>query len=180
MKGTTRIICCFLLFFFPVGSVPAAAGDATETTGDVLSLLIPASAYVITFCHEDPPGRRQFEISFLTSVGTVYGMKAVIDQHGPNGHSHSFPSGHSALAFSGAAFLQGRYGLQYGLPAFLAAGFVGFSRVESENHRWVDVAAGAGISILSALFFVSPYGEEISLVPLADKEFTGLALIGRW
>jgi membrane-associated phospholipid phosphatase len=179
MKNATRIICCFLIFFFLAGGLPAAAGDATETTGDVLSLLIPASAYVITFCHKDTPGRRQFEKSFLTSVGAVYGMKTVIDQDGPNGQSHSFPSGHSALAVAG--FLQRRYGVKYGLPAFVAAGFVGYSRVESDNHRWVDVAAGAGISILGTLYFVSPYGEEIGLVPfLAGKGYTGLALIGRW
>jgi len=178
MKNLSRVICCLVVLVLAIPAAFAMAGDGIETAGDMLSLLAPAAALAATYQRKDEEGRWQFAKSFLTSVGTTYGLKAIIDHDGPNGKSHSFPSGHSALAFSGASFLQLRYGWHYGLPAFLAAGFVGYSRVESDNHDWGDVAASAGISILSSLYFVSPQEKKVGLVPLADDRHLGLAMVG--
>ena len=58
----------------------------------------------------------------------------------------SFPSDTAALAFAPAQFLWDRYGWEYGVPAYLAAGFVGYSRVDAKKHHWYDVAASAGMS----------------------------------
>ena len=49
------------------------------------------------------------------------------------------------IAFSGATFLQKRYGWSYGLPAYALATFVGYSRVAADRHHWWDCAAGAAI-----------------------------------
>jgi len=74
----------------------------------------------------------------------------------PNGGHQSFPSGHTASAFAGAAFLQRRYGWKVGVPACFAATFVGYSRVESHNHYTSDVVAGAAIAIGANLIFAHP------------------------
>ena len=58
----------------------------------------------------------------------------------------SFPSDTSALAFAPAQFLWDRYGWEYGVPAYAAAAFVGYSRVDAKRHHWWDVAASAAIS----------------------------------
>lgn len=163
-----------------LGARPAAAAGTTEKAGDILCLLTPAAAYGLTWYRGDQNGSRQFEKSFLTSIGATYGLKAIIDHNGPNGQSHAFPSGHSALAFSGAAFLQRRYGWRPALPAWLAAVFVGYSRIQSDNHDFADVAAGAGISIAAAWYFAIPHQEELTVAPYLQRGGGGIALTGRW
>ena len=45
----------------------------------------------------------------------------------------SFPSGHTSAAFTGAAFMDYKYGLKYGLPAYILASFVGWSEYMQKN-----------------------------------------------
>ena len=174
----TILFSCLAVFLLVTHS--ASAAGTIEKAGDILCLLTPVAAYGTTWYKGDKIGSRQFEKSFLTSVGTTYGLKAIIDHQGPNGQSHAFPSGHSALAFSGAAFLQRRYGWRPALPAWLAALFVGYSRIQSDNHDLADVAAGAGISIASAWYFATPQRNDLAVVPYLKKEGGGITLTGRW
>lgn len=82
----------------------------------------------------------------------------------PNGGNQSFPSGHTSISFSAAEFMRERYGWEYGLPAYAVASFVGYSRVESNQHYPRDVVAGAAIGILSSYIFTKPYhGYTVSL-----------------
>ena len=50
-----------------------------------------------------------------------------------------------------------RYGWEYGIPAYAAASFVAYSRVEANEHYPHDVIAGAAIGILSSFIFTRPY-----------------------
>ena len=63
----------------------AHAESTNKLSGDILHLLIPASAYVATYCLDDKEGRKQFYKSFLTNVGVTYALKIVIDKDRPNG-----------------------------------------------------------------------------------------------
>jgi len=67
------------------------------------------------------------------------------------------PSGHTSISFSSAEFMRKRYGWEYGVPAYAAASFVAYSRVESRQHHPADVIAGAGIGIVSSYIFTKPY-----------------------
>ncbi len=49
-----------------------------------------------------------------------------------------------------------RYGWDYGIPAYAAASFVGYSRVESGKHYAHDVVAGAAIGIIAVIFSPDP------------------------
>src|SRR5262249_16283922 len=69
-------------------------------------------------------------------------LKPTIDRTRPNGGHQSFPSGHAASAFAGAAFLQRRYGWRIGVPAGLLASFAAWSRVESREPYTSDALAG--------------------------------------
>lgn len=129
-------------------AAPAAAKSSSiETSGTAVAIALPLTAAGIALWKQDGTGVKQLaEVTALT-VGTAFLLKYAIHEERPD-HSddHSFPSDTSALAFAPAQFLWTRYGWEYGAPAYLAAGYVGYSRVESDQHHWWDVVASAGIS----------------------------------
>ena len=152
------ILAIIVSFFFPF---PVSANDDIELAGDIISVVLPLTAAGMTAYHGDQEGFIQFSKSFLTTLGTTYALNYSINTEGPSGESHSFPSGHTSLAFSGASFLQRRYGWKYGIPAYAAASFVGWSRIESENHYLKDVLAGAALGIISTYIFTIPHQKRI-------------------
>ena len=95
--------------------------------------------------------------SLAITAGVTYALKYGIDERRPDGGNQSMPSGHSSISFSSAEYLRKRYGWEYGVPAYAAASFVAYSRVESREHHPQDVIAGAGIGILSSYIFTKPY-----------------------
>ena len=114
------------------------ASDNVETGGTIIQVVVPAVAYGMTFVYDDEDGQMEFYKSFATPLATTYALKFTIDKKRPNGGSMSFPSGHTSAAFSGASFIQKRYGWQYGIPAYLTASFVDYSRVEAKKQRKRD------------------------------------------
>lgn len=63
---------------------------------------------------------------------------------------NSFPSGHTATAFTGAELMRIEYGNWIGLAGYLVAGTVAALRIYNDRHWLSDVLGGAGIGILSA------------------------------
>jgi len=155
---------------------PAYAKD----DGSALRTLIPALAYGSTFYMHDADGRIQFYKSFFTNIATTYTLKNVISKTRPNGKDdESFPSGHTAVAFQGAAFIHKRYGLKYATAAYLGASYVGWRRVATDNHFTVDVVAGAAIGMASSFIFTRSY-DGFVVTPLADSGFYGIAISKQW
>jgi membrane-associated phospholipid phosphatase len=84
------------------------------------------------------------EIAFVES------LKYITQRERPDGSDNlSFPSGHSAGAFTVAAVFSHYYGWKWGVPLYAAAGLVAVSRVEKGKHWPSDVAAGATIGLLA-------------------------------
>lgn len=80
-----------------------------------------------------------------------YGMKYMIHEKRPDmSDNHSFPSGHVAMAFTGAELLRSEYGTAYGIAGYAVATGVAFLRLYNNRHWLNDVLMGAGIGILSA------------------------------
>ena len=153
-------------------ALPARADSAMETAGTGVAIALPLAAGGITLLKRDWTGSAQLFVSTALTVGTVYGLKQIVREQRPD-HSDfkSFPSDTSALAFAPAQFLWQRYGWEYGLPAYAAATFVGWSRVDAKQHHWWDVAASAAISLgyneLITTRFQEKYGfdSEVSATP---------------
>lgn len=128
----------------------------TETAGTGIAIALPIVAGGITLLKHDRVGTAQLIATTALTVGTAYGLKQLIHECRPfaepcfkgGGNWDSFPSDTTALAAAPAEFLRERYGWQYGLPAYAATAFVGWSRVDAQKHHWYDVAASAGISLL--------------------------------
>ena len=134
-----------------------SAADNIQTAGDVLQFVLPATAAGLTLGHRDGQGALQLGESLAVTLGVTYALKYGLDAKRPNGGGQSFPSGHTSISFSAAEFMRKRYGWEYGVPAYAAASFVAYSRVESRQHHPQDVVAGAGIGILSSYIFTKPY-----------------------
>lgn len=153
--------------------------STTSTLGDIGQIALPASAVLVTLFNQDKQGLGQLAATYGATLGTVYILKPTVDRERPDGGSGSFPSGHTASAFAGAGYLQIRYGWAYGVPAYLAASFVGYSRVEADRHWTSDVVAGAAIGIIANLIFTKPY-QNTTMTAYANNESRGIAIETRW
>lgn len=156
----------------------ALAGDHTRTPrddGDVLMYALPLSALGATFLYDDKAGRQDYYKIMLSTALTVEGTKRLVGKLRPDGGSrNSYPSGHTAAAFSGASFLQHRYGAAWGVPAYVLAAYTGYSRVWADAHHVDDVIAGASIAVLNTLFWSEPMDGPLQVQAQAIEE--GMAI----
>jgi hypothetical protein len=138
--------------------------ESIRSIGDVVQISLPFAAGLSTVILWDKEGAWQFVKSLGTTLALTYGLKYLINKPRPNGATdgHALPSGHTAAAFSGAAFIQKRYGWGYGVPAYALAGFCAYSRIQGNDPRhdgW-DAAAGIVVGVGSTYLFTTPYQKE--------------------
>jgi len=157
----------------------AHGGNSIEAAGEVLTLLLPATAAGFTVGLKDGKGAIQLAESVGLTAAVTYGLKYTIQESAPNGDSHSFPSAHTSLAFSSAEFMRKRYGWEYGIPCYLAAAFVAVSRVEAKDHYVHDVLAGAAIGVASSYLFTQPY-KGWNVQPEVGRTYFGIKLSRMW
>jgi len=87
--------------------------------------------------------------SIVMAGGAISALKLAVHAKRPDGGSHSFPSGHTALAFSVAPVVAHHLGWQAGLAAYTVATATGLARMEDRHHYLSDVLVGAAIGIAS-------------------------------
>jgi membrane-associated phospholipid phosphatase len=147
-----KLMRLVLVLALALGASAVRAG-VVEQAGDVGAVLLPAGAAVGALVVGDREGLGQLALAYASTMAVVYVLKPAIDRTRPDGGGQSFPSGHAASAFAGAAFLQRRYGWRLGVPAYALATYVGWSRVEADRHHPSDVVASAAIAIGANLLF---------------------------
>ena len=156
-----------------------AALAADAMSGHIVMTLLPLSAITAAYLKNDHEGKKQWLRNFGANQIVISLMRlgfneAKIGQR-PDGGGYGFPSGHVAVAGAGASFWHERYGWEYGIPAWLAAGYVAWARVDQNNHKWRDVIASGLVSYGIGKLFVTP--EDASYVaPVIGPEWVGL----RW
>jgi len=159
-----RLLLMLLVVGVTACPIAVYASEGVTNAGDALAYALPAVAVAATYFHDDGKGFMELGEAGATTAVVTYGLKYSINETRPNGEAYSFPSAHTSSSFTAAEFLRKRYGWEYGLPAYIAAAFVGYSRVEGNFHYTQDVLAGAAIGILSSYIFTEPYkGWEVSV-----------------
>ncbi len=149
---------------------------AVRTSGDVLAFATPVAGLTAILLLEDWQGLKQGAFAGITTVGVTYALKYLVKKERPDGSdNHSFPSMHTSVSFTGAAFLQRRYGWKWGIPAYAVASYVGFSRIYGKKHDVWDVLAGAAIGAGSAYIFTRPFAKKynLSISPVTDGNHIG-------
>ena len=97
--------------------------------------------------------RRTASTILLTTVVTHSIKHLNLEMRPDRSSSTSFPSGHTAFAFSGAELLRLEYGktsVWIPVAGYAVALLTGFMRIYNDRHWAGDVLAGAGIGMLSA------------------------------
>lgn len=93
-------------------------------------------------------------VSFGLNASITYGLKHTIHEMRPDGtDNHSFPSGHTSIAFCGATTLMHEYrhvSPWIGVAGYTLAAGVAVDRIRRNRHHWGDVVVGAGIGVASA------------------------------
>ena len=168
-----RIKSLLCLFFGAVIVTPMAAEAASvnltpaplsssqkaiESVGTAVAIAEPLIAGGISVYEDDWVGVQQLIVETGLTVGTALALKQVVRERRPDGSDFSsFPSNTTALAASGSSYLWGRYGWEYGVPALLATGFVGYSRVQARQHHWYDTLASEAISAGYGFIVTKPF-----------------------
>ena len=129
-----------------------------EKSGDIISVALPVSAFASAIIWQD---KQKPTLQFIKTIGVslviTHSLKRIINKERPNGGDYSFPSGHTSAAFTGAAFIERKYGFKYGIPSYLLASYVGWTRFHENKHDKWDVLGGAIIGIGSAYIFTKPF-----------------------
>jgi hypothetical protein len=161
-------------------TVPVHASDQDIVdAGDALQILLPASGYLGTIIAKDKEGAIMLTKSLVTQGVVVWAGKQAAGKFRPQGTStESYPSGHTAAAFTGASFLYTRYGRVYGIPAYALAAFTGYSRVVADAHHVDDVLSGMSVGLFSNWFWVSPHESRVVAYPSIynDKYYLNLKI----
>lgn len=120
-----------------------------------------------------------YATSQLISAAFVLPLKRITKVERPDGSNfHSFPSGHTTIAFSSAQFMFREYkdsNFWLGISGYPFAVFTGMYRVINDRHWVSDVVAGAGFGILSTELAYWLYPKINNLI--VGKEGKGRAMI---
>lgn len=120
--------------------------------------------------------------SYAIMATTVLSLKSISHVERPDGSSNnSFPSGHTATAFMGAEFLYQEYkdkSIWYGIAGYAVATGTGLFRIYNNRHWLTDVAAGAGIGILSTkiAYWINPYITKKLFKSSAENKSTSMIM----
>ena len=153
-----------------MGAAHAGSGTNWGSVSDVLAVGLPAIAAGTTWAKQDGEGVKELALTLGTAFGATEVLKSTVHEWRPD-HSDqkSFPSGHAAVAFAAATYMDTRYGEEFGAwrPALYgAAALTAVARVQADKHHWKDVIAGGALGWASAKLWTRPVaGGQMALLP---------------
>jgi membrane-associated phospholipid phosphatase len=170
-RNITLILLCAVLLCFSRTALSQTEGERHEHTriDDYIQYAPMAAGLGLGWLGVEArhSGRDRVLLTgtaFCTMTAIAGGLKYTIREERPDKtDNRSFPSGHAARAFMGAELVRMEYGTPLGIAAYGTAIGVACLRVYNDRHWWHDVAAGAGIGILSThiAYWVLPLEKRI-------------------
>ena len=154
MKGSFN--ACILIIALSFFTYTNSQNHGIESTGDFLQLALPITALTSNLVFKEDTNYLWQDLkAFSASIVLTHTFKTLIDKERPNGATdgHAFPSGHTSCAFAGAAIIHKRFGWKIGVPAYLLASYVGWSRINANRHDLWDVLGGSIVGIGSIFLF---------------------------
>jgi hypothetical protein len=155
-------------------------GEDFQTSADNYLQFVPVAQIYLgkTFGFKPKNDFQHQTINIIVAnaiMGTVvFATKNITQQERPDQSDNlSFPSGHTALAFTNAALLYYEYkdsNLWYASSGFLFATATGILRIANNKHYTSDVLAGAGIGLASGL--IVSYWNPLKSVTFGKKKKT--------
>lgn len=176
-----RFIVVFVALITTVVVTPACA-QKQRHLGDFLATAIPLATLGTELYRGDREGAGQYALTFATATLGTEALKHVTHVERPDGsNDQSFPSGHAVRAFSAAAYVRQRHGLEEATPLYLLALYVGHTRVAARRHRWTDVAGSALVAEASAAWLVRPSPDsQVAISAAFDHRYVGATLTVSW
>jgi membrane-associated phospholipid phosphatase len=144
-------------------------GTSFHTSTDNFSLLVPVGQIFLgKYLGYKPKNDFQHQsVNIIIANGimgvTVLALKNTFKEERPDKSDQlSFPSGHTAIAFTNAALLYYEYkdsNIWYASSGYLFAAATGVLRVANNKHFTSDVLTGAGIGIASGMLvsYLNPF-----------------------
>ena len=171
-----------LIAWFMLLGAPQAQAQSQQRIGDVLATAMPLATLGTELYRGDREGAWQYTLTFAASTAGTEVIKRLTHVERPDGsNDQSFPSGHAARAFSAAAYVRRRHGLDAAWPMYIAALYVGHTRVAANRHRWADVAGAALVSEAAAWWLVDPEPDaRVVVAPAFDHRYIGVQISARW
>ena len=136
-------------------------GEDFETNADNILPFVPVAQIYLgkTFGYKQKNDFHHQTINIaianVMAVSVTEVLKRTVKEERPDqSNDLSFPSGHTAVAFTNAALLYYEYkdsNLWYASSGFLFASATGILRIANNKHYTSDVLAGAGIGLASGL-----------------------------
>ncbi len=176
------LIVCLMAAALGLSATTATAGDdygTKDLSVDVITAAVPLTGLAVAYFTGDTEGQKQWlrntGVNQVLTSALRLGFNETSWGERPNGHEYGFPSGHVAFVMSGATFLGERYGWKWGTPAYMAAAYVAYVRVDDDHHHWRDVIASGALAYGVAMLTVTPENATY-LAPVIGPDFLGL----RW
>jgi membrane-associated phospholipid phosphatase len=159
-----------LVLSFAVSMAGVANAGGVQTWGhvsDALAVGLPLLAAGTAFGKGDSQGVKELTYSLGATLAATTSLKSLIHEQRPDGSGNdSFPSGHTAIAFAAARFIDKRYAPEASPYLYAAAGLTALARVKADKHFTKDVVVGAALGYASAEYFTRPIaGGAVSLMP---------------
>jgi membrane-associated phospholipid phosphatase len=159
-----------LVLSFAVSMAGIANAGGVQTWGhvsDALAVGLPLLAAGTAFGKGDSQGVKELTYSLGATLAATTALKSLIHEQRPDGSGNdSFLSGHTAIAFAAARFIDKRYAPEASPYLYAAAGLTALARVKADKHFTKDVVVGAALGYASAEYFTRPIaGGAVSLMP---------------
>ena len=146
-----------LIYIFVVAHAAFSVAQ-TQRHGDGIDDVMQYAPYAALFAmktaglesrHDWPQLAATAVGSWVVSAGIAYVLKHNIDEWRPD-HTdqHSFPSGHTTIAFAGATALHKEFGHLspwVSVGGYTVAVLTAADRLRRDRHHWHDVCVGAAI-----------------------------------